>query len=86
MENIAKSLICLTLSRPNLVKPKKLKKFFCQFLMFFYDKNGNILKIHKNVVHHPFLVLGLMSPVSHLRSGLKSPVSHLEQFFFPYKQ
>lgn len=44
------------------------------------------LKILKNVVHYPFIVLGLMSPVSHLWSGLKSPVSHLEQFFFPYKQ
>jgi len=54
--------------------------------MFFYVKNENILKIYKNLVHYPFFVLGLMSPVSHLRSGLKSPVSHLEQFFFPYKQ
>jgi len=54
--------------------------------MFFYVKNGNILKIYKNLVHYPFFVLGLLSPLSYLRSGLKSPVSHLEQFFFPYKQ
>lgn len=54
--------------------------------MFFYDKNGKLLKIHKNVVLLPVFVLKLMSPDSHLRSGLKSLVRHLGQFFFPYKQ